>query len=143
MWRGNLITPLVHNFHLEGCLLSNPLPPAFGQVSEERGDLWPSPTSRVKEKLIKFPKEQIKLTFVASSSKAIHPNTHHPTIKSCWWCCILNVWFNLDKGEILRAQGRFGESINELNTKLNKAKAKFLDIIGANIHPGNASFVLL
>jgi hypothetical protein len=97
---GDFITPLEHNWHLEGCLLSNALPPFFGRISEEGGNLSPPPTSKVKEKLIKFPKEQIELTFVASYGKDSLPNMHHPTIESRWWWCILNVWFNLGKGEI-------------------------------------------
>ena len=41
-------------FLCEGNLLSDPLPPLFGQVSKERCSLWPSPASGVKEKLVKF-----------------------------------------------------------------------------------------
>ena len=62
---GNFIPPLVLDWLLEDNLLSNPLPLFFGQVSEEGGDLWPPPTSRVKKKMIKFSKEQVELRFVA------------------------------------------------------------------------------
>ena len=36
---GNFIQLLVHDWLLKGNLLNNPLPPFFGQVSEEGGDL--------------------------------------------------------------------------------------------------------
>lgn len=42
------------------------------------------------------------------------------------------VWFNLGKGEILRAHNRFGESIYRLDAKLNGARAIFLKITNAN-----------
>jgi hypothetical protein len=54
--RGNSTPPLVRDWLLEGILLSNPLPPFFGRVSEEGGDLLRLPTSKFKEKLILFPK---------------------------------------------------------------------------------------
>jgi hypothetical protein len=36
---GNFVPPLVHDWLLECYLLSDPLPPFFGRVSEEGGDL--------------------------------------------------------------------------------------------------------
>lgn len=36
--------------------------------------------SKVKEKMFKFPKEQVELSFVATSSKPIYPNNRHPRL---------------------------------------------------------------
>ena len=40
------------------------------------------PISEGKKKLIKFPFKQLELSFVASSYKAIHPNSRQPAIES-------------------------------------------------------------
>jgi hypothetical protein len=120
----------VHDWLLKDNLLSDPLPPYFGQVSTKRGDRWPPPTSGVKEKMIMFPKEQVELKFVATSSKPIYPNARRPTIECHWWWCILSVWFG--KGEVLQTHNGFGESIHEYNTKLNRSRAKFLEVTNAN-----------
>ena len=56
---GGFIPPLVRGWSLEGNLLSNPLPPFFGQVNEEGSDLWPPPTSMVETKAIKFSKSNL------------------------------------------------------------------------------------
>jgi hypothetical protein len=48
--QGNFIPPLVWDWFLEGDLRSDPLPPFFGRVSKERGDLWPPPMSMVEKR---------------------------------------------------------------------------------------------
>jgi hypothetical protein len=77
---GNFIPPLVRDWLLKDNLLNDPLPPFFGRVSKERGDLWPPLMSRVKENMSKFPNEQVELSFVATSSKPIYPNMRHPRL---------------------------------------------------------------
>ena len=125
---GNFVPPLVRNWLLEAYLLSDPLPPFFGCVNEEGGELWPPPASRVKKKLIAFSKEYIELSFATTYGEPINPYAYHPTTKSCWWWCILNVRFNLGEGEILQSHCRFGQSAHKFGTKLNKFRAKFLEI---------------
>ena len=72
----NFIPPLVRDWLLEGNFFSNPFPPFIGQVSEEGGGFWPPPTSRVEKKMIMFPKEQVDVSFVETSSKPIKFNTY-------------------------------------------------------------------
>ena len=95
----NFIPPLMQNGFLESLLLGNPLPPLLRWKRAKWSNLMPSPTSRVKEQLIDFSKEQIELGFVAASCEVVHHDTCHPTCEGCWWCCILSVWFHLYQGE--------------------------------------------
>ena len=78
---GIFIPPFVRIWVLKGHFLSDPLPSFFSRVSKKKSNLWPPLTSKVKENLITFPKEQIELCFVASYGKAIHPNVRHPTLE--------------------------------------------------------------
>lgn len=65
--RGDIIPPLMQSQLLKGHFLSDPLPSFSGSASNKRGNLWPPRTSKVKEELIKFPKEQIESSFIACS----------------------------------------------------------------------------
>lgn len=47
---GDFVMPLVRDCLLEVNLLIDPLPPFFGGVSKEGGNLSPPPMSRVKKK---------------------------------------------------------------------------------------------
>ena len=125
---GNFIPPLVQDWLLQAYLLSDPLPPFFGRVSEEGGDLWPPLASGVESKLIEFPKKQIEPSFATTSSEPINPYAYHLTTESCWWWCILSVRFNLHEGEILWSHYRFGKSAHKFGTKMNRSRAKFLEI---------------
>jgi hypothetical protein len=117
---GNFIPPFVRKRLLKGHLLSDPLSYLLWlSKQKKKGKLWPPPTSGVKEKLIKFSKEQIKLSFVASSCKVFHHDMRHPTLEGRWWCCILTVMFKFGKGEILQTHNRFGKSTHELSAKVS------------------------
>lgn len=70
---GNFVQPLVRDCLLEVNLLIDPHPPFFGGVSEEGGNFWPPPTSRVKKRLIEFPKQHIELSFATIFSEPIKP----------------------------------------------------------------------
>ena len=56
-WRGrrrNLILAIFRNWFFHSLLSCNPLPIKFGWVGQERSNLRPPPTCRVKEELIQF-----------------------------------------------------------------------------------------
>ena len=57
---GNFTLPFVRDRFLEGNLLSNPLLPFFGLVSEEGDSLGPPPKGRVKKRWLSFPKSKLK-----------------------------------------------------------------------------------
>ena len=91
---GNFIMPLMWNWLLKDLLRSNPLPPHLVRVSKERSNLQPPPTCRIKEELIKFPKEQVELGLATSTCHSIHPNTQTPSWENHWWCYIFCIWLH-------------------------------------------------
>jgi hypothetical protein len=86
----------------------------------------------VEESLIKFRKEQIELGLVASCCKAIHlMHTIHPE-KAIGGVTFAMFGLTSIRVKYMRAHMRFRKSAHELNAKLNRGKAKFLDTTSAN-----------
>jgi hypothetical protein len=94
--------------------------------------LWSPPTSGAKKKLIEFPKKQIELSFSITSGEPINPSAYQATTENYWWWCILSVRFNHGEGDRLQSHCRFGKSSQKFGSKLNKFRAKFLEITSAH-----------
>ena len=111
--------PLFHTSRILQSLLSNnPLPTKICRICHERSNLKPPPVCHIKEELIRFSKEDVKLCLalpcdsMCTQTCAIQPEHAIPCI-----------WSLLNMHKILQLERGFRGSTHEFCTKLPNLKS--------------------